>query len=109
MTNPMREVTLENIVDYLTNGGLTSSIEEFEFADDNDAFKYIGYSWQGRSHQFLVGTFDEENNSGIADHYVSVIHVYLGANGLLCADYSGCPVFDGSADEVLAYIEKRCN
>ena len=101
----MRSLTLEDLVTYLNNNGLISDMDEFEFADDNSAFKYIGYSFNGTHyHRFLVGMHDDDNG-----FYASIAYVFLGGCGNLCADWMGCPEFEGTEEEVLAYIEKRCN
>jgi len=103
MTNLMREKTIDDIVEYLNNGGLITPAKDFDFARDNDAFKYLGY--RSGNHFYLIGVELDDEDTFCA----SVVNVCLGYNGLLCADYAGMPEFESkSSQEVLDYIEKRC-
>jgi len=101
MSNIMREKTIDDIVEYLNNGGLLDPIEEFEFTKEHNAFKYLGY--KDSQHVYLAA-FE------LDDEYVaSLIFVYLGRSGKLEADYSAMPVFESmDMQEVLDYVEKRC-
>lgn len=101
----IRKATIEDIKQYLTNGGLINDDRDFEFAKDNDAFKYVGYSTD-RHHKFLLGCHSEDEDN----YFVAYVYVWLGARGDLVADYGGAPVFESDdPEEVIAYIEKRCN
>lgn len=104
--NPMRSVSTKDIAQYLTNGGIVNGKDDFTFAEDNDALKYIGYNVADRTHKFLLGCYDADEDN----YFVTTVHVWLGSNGLLVADYAGTPCFtDDDPEEVCKYIEKRCN
>lgn len=103
--NPMRDVTITDIKQYMENNGHSFSNSDFAFAIDNDAFKYIGYG--DRTHRFLIAFADDETEG---NYYVSVVHVTLGWNGKLCADFGGNPIFESTDEEdVLKFIEQKCN
>ena len=102
--NPMRKVTIADIQQYIVNGGLKLEDTAFDFARENDAFGYVGYSRP--NHKFLLGFEDEENEGNF---YASTVYVELGRNGLLCADFGGCPDFEGTEEEVIKYIKDRVN
>lgn len=105
MTNPMRDKTIDDIFQYLHNTGILMEKKDFKFARDNDAFKYVGYG--NHQHRYLVAFEDDEQEG---HYYVSRVYVDLGANGLICADFSGQPEFEStSIDEIMQYIEKVCN
>ena len=105
MSNPMRHKSINDIYDYFTNGGLIIGLDSFDFAKEYDLFKYIGYS--NGHHRYLIGFEDEENEGNV---YVSMVFVNLGSNGHICADFGGCPIFETTnLDDLIAYVEKRCN
>lgn len=103
--NPMRDVTIADIKQYLNNEGVVLADSDFAFAEEHDALKYIGYV--PHHHRFLIAFEDDENEGNL---YVSIVYVWLGRNGKLCADFGGNPVFE-SADKaaIMEYIEERCN
>lgn len=101
----VRSVTIDDIKSYLNNNGLYVGDHDFDFAEDNDAFKYIGYS--EHHHRYLVAFHDEENDNNF---FVSIIFVKLGVTGDIVADYGGAPVFESADhDDVINYVLARCN
>ena len=102
----IRNWTLQDLRDCLDATGYIDQPEEWEFASDNDAFKYIGFS--DHHHKFLVGFFDADADDLEQEAYASICFVGLSPTGLH-ADWGGCPVKFGMLDEVLKYIEERCN
>lgn len=105
MTNPMREKTIDDIVQYLRNTGIIMEEKDVALAREHDAFKYVGFG--NHAHRYLMAFADEEQE-GL--YYVSCVYVELGANGLICADFGGCPEFESpSIDQIKQYIERVCN
>ncbi len=105
-----REFKVDHIIECLENCGYIIDKSEFEFAEESEAFKYIGFSNQ--YHRYLIGFKDEENTDPESEedqYLVSVVLVWLDHEGKLVADYSGMPVCTGSLETVLTYIETRCN
>jgi hypothetical protein len=101
----VRNVTIDDIKTYLNNNGLYVGKHDFDFAEDNDAVKYIGFS--EHNHRYLVAFHDDEDDNNF---YASIIYVSLGVNGDIVADYGGAPVFESTDhDAVINYILARCN
>jgi hypothetical protein len=95
-----RDWTIQDLRDCLDATGYIDNSEEWEWTIDNDAFKYIGF--YDNNHKFLVGLEVE------GEFLASICYIGLGVNGLE-ADWGGCPVKEGTEEEILEYIENRCN
>lgn len=103
MANAMRNATTTDIKRYLLNEGLNVGEHDFEFADEYDAFKYLGY--KNNAHYFLAAFSDGETKQW----YASLILVFLGRSGEICADYPGVPEFEtDDPEEVIKYVQERC-
>ncbi len=97
------KVTIDDLIAYLGANGYLVKASEMQFAVDNDALKYVGYHFTQRHHQYLIGCEEDDN------YFVTVIFVYLGQNGDLVAEY-GQPLFESDDEQqVLDYIENKCN
>lgn len=102
-----REFGLDEILECLTNTGYLINAHErqyeFSFARDNDAYKYMGFV--NNNHKFNIAFYDEEQEN----YYVTSILIHLGSEGKLVADYIGCPLFEGTEEQVLEFLELVCN
>jgi hypothetical protein len=107
MMNPYT-FSFDALVTSLVKAGYTFARDELDFAHDSGAFKYIGYDNDTHSHKYLVG-FSNESDAGPSDHLVSIVYVSLGRTGELVGKHSPLPVFEGTEDQVMEYIEKQCN
>lgn len=102
-TIDFRKFTVDDIKECLENSGYTYQRYEFDFARDDGAFKYLGYS--DHQYRFLIGFEADEEEK----YLVSIVWIGLGMNGNLVGEFSGCPVYEGDYEGALEYIEKRCN
>ena len=98
-----REFTVSELKECLNNAGYLTNNIEFEVAEDG-AFKFIGCS--NGTYRYLVGF---ESTVVDEEYLVSTLFVSLGNQGLMVAEYGGCPVFEGSYDGMMEFIENKCN
>lgn len=104
--NLMRDKTIADIRSYLEEGGYLTTDEEFDFTTEYDAFKYLGYIPDGK-HRYLIGIYNEDETP---PYLATFVYVFLGSNGNLAAEYAAVPCREFySGDDLLTYIEKRCN
>lgn len=107
LTKPLREATLEDIKELMSDQGYLNLDDDFAFTEEHDFFKYNGYSdTYGHQHKFLIGCEDVDNEY----FYATYIYVSLNRAGLLEADYASMPheQFD-TFEELEDYISKQCN
>ena len=99
-----RDATLDDVIELLTQSGYEFGGDDFDFARDNEFFKFIGVA-EGRA-RYLVA-FESAENEDLM--YASVILVGLYNVGFT-ADWSAAPPHEVfSVEEMTKYFEDRCN
>jgi hypothetical protein len=101
-----RDASLDDIIALLNASGFVHEKSEFNFARENDLFKFLGVS--SDSIRYMVG-FDDGPNEG--DMYAAILYVKVSNSECgFSADWGGCPVFETrDLDELEKYFEQRCN
>lgn len=101
----LKSFTLDDVVAILHQTGYNDDKSVFRWAESNEFFKYIGVS--NHTARYLVGFEDDENEDMM---YVTIVHISIGSQGTLVADYNAMPVFTSmDIDAIAKYIEYRCN
>lgn len=102
-----RSFTVTDIRECLENSGYITTDSEWEFADDAEAFKYIGYS--DGNHRFLVGLVNDQSTDESDTFMATRLYFNLNHDGKLCADYGGTVEKEGTYEEITTYIDVTCN
>ena len=99
------QLSIHDIKTCLDNAGYIIGKKDYAWAEDNDAFKYIGFTKDNAF--YAVGYEDTEGclKDGHT-HYVGFVYVFLATDGRLHAEYGGAPVYEGSEQACLLFIEK---
>lgn len=99
-----RNLTIEQIGMILNGTGYEVTDQDFEFAVQNDLFKYLGCI--NGAARYMIGYEDQETDEQM---YASIVYVTIGSDKLV-ADYGGGPEFETDDLEALTkYFADRCN
>lgn len=99
-----RTFTLDEVRMVLNDTGYETPAREFQFAEDNELFKYLGCV--NGAARYMIGFEEDVPEEGC---YASIVYVTIGADKLQ-ADYGGMPEHQAKTlEELAAYFENRAN